>query len=217
MDQSKKRSRIIGGGAGLVLVSAAVYSVAFVEWKTEPDEEPPLIRPLKAMLIASPYTALGRKYPGKVRAHRQVDMAFHVAGPLIELHVRNGQEVAEGALLAKIDPRDFQTALDAAEAKLVEAESLWKRMERLYKDGTAQLVEYEQKKREHSVALAVAVEARKAMEDTNLRAPFAGVIANRFVETFQNVRAKQPTLSLQDVARRSQFHRKPSREKLARK
>ncbi len=40
-----------------------------------------------------------------------------------------------------------------------------------------------------------------ALEDTSLQAPFAGYIAETFVENFQNVRAKQAIVRLLDVAR----------------
>ena len=199
MAETRGKPSWIGRLFGLVLVMAAVYAVFFVEWGTTTHETPPPIRPLKTLVIESPFASMSRKLPGKVKANREVDLAFQVAGPLVELRVRSGLEVAEGELLAKIDPRDFKTALDSAEAKLTETEVLWTRMELLYKDGVAQLVEYEQKKREHSVALANAEQARKNLEDTNLRAPFAGVIANTFVENFENVQAKQQILSLQDV------------------
>jgi RND family efflux transporter MFP subunit len=43
------------------------------------------------------------------------------------------------------------------------------------------------------------VEANIQLQDTTLRAPYDGVIAQRFVEQGQNVRAKDPIVRLQDV------------------
>jgi multidrug efflux pump subunit AcrA (membrane-fusion protein) len=43
------------------------------------------------------------------------------------------------------------------------------------------------------------VEANIQLEDTTLRAPYDGVIAQRFVEQNQNVTAKQPVVKFQDV------------------
>lgn len=43
------------------------------------------------------------------------------------------------------------------------------------------------------------VEANIQLEDTTLRAPYDGVIAQRFVEQGQNVRAKDPIVRLQDI------------------
>lgn len=43
------------------------------------------------------------------------------------------------------------------------------------------------------------VEANLQLQDTTLRAPYDGVIAERFVEEGQNVRAKEPIVKFQDV------------------
>src|SRR5262245_19501427 len=43
------------------------------------------------------------------------------------------------------------------------------------------------------------VEANLQLEDTTLRAPYDGVIAQRFVELNQNIRAKEPVVRYQDV------------------
>ena len=40
-----------------------------------------------------------------------------------------------------------------------------------------------------------------ALNDTYLKAPFTGVIAKRYVENFEEVRAKQPIVSLQDISK----------------
>jgi membrane fusion protein, multidrug efflux system len=46
---------------------------------------------------------------------------------------------------------------------------------------------------------AQVVEANLQLSDTTLRAPYEGVIAQRFVEQGQSIRAKQPVLKFQDV------------------
>jgi RND family efflux transporter MFP subunit len=43
------------------------------------------------------------------------------------------------------------------------------------------------------------VEAKLRLDDSTLRAPYDGVIAQRFVEQNQNVRAKEPVVKFQDV------------------
>ena len=199
MGSSSQKSKFLGAVIGIFVAGASVFAVFFLDWGTEPPKEPPLIRPLKTMTIQSSFAALGRKFPGKVRANQEVNLAFQVAGPLVEFDVKKGDGVGKGDLLARIDPRDFQNALDAASAKFAEAKVLWVRIERLYQEDRAQQVEYEQHKRAYNVAKAVAEQATKDLEDTYLRAPFAGLIANTFVKNFQNVRAKEPILSLQDV------------------
>ena len=50
-------------------------------------------------------------------------------------------------------------------------------------------------------AVAALKIARKALDDTCLRAPFAGVVADTYVDNFQNIQAKVSVLSLQEIDR----------------
>ncbi|SKA32565.1 membrane fusion protein, multidrug efflux system [Enhydrobacter aerosaccus] len=52
-----------------------------------------------------------------------VTVAPKVAGYVIELNVEDNQRVAKGDVLARIDPRDYQTAVDSAAADLQNAEA----------------------------------------------------------------------------------------------
>ncbi len=44
-------------------------------------------------------------------------------------------------------------------------------------------------------------DARNALADTELRAPFAGVITRRYVDNYQEVQPRQPVVTLQDLSR----------------
>ena len=43
-------------------------------------------------------------------------------------------------------------------------------------------------------------QARDSLEDTSLRAPYDGIVAEQYVENFEYVQARQEILSLQDVS-----------------
>ena len=60
--------------------------------------------------------------------------------------------------------------------------------------------EVDQKRTTMEVARSRFAAARKEFEDSRLVAPFSGVIARRYVENFQNVQAKEPIVSLQDLS-----------------
>ncbi|MBK1717109.1 efflux RND transporter periplasmic adaptor subunit [Thiocystis violacea] len=55
---------------------------------------------------------------GRVEAPDRIRAAAPVAGQLLEIHVRDGERVAAGTLLARLDPRDLQPRLDKAKADL---------------------------------------------------------------------------------------------------
>ncbi len=60
---------------------------------------------------------------GTVQAFNLVNVKAQIDGPLTEIRFREGQDVKAGDVLAKIDPRPYQAALDQAVAKKQQDES----------------------------------------------------------------------------------------------
>lgn len=191
----RKLGVVIGG----VLLIAGIVAVAFVDWQPTVEVPPPPIRPVKSMVIDAGQVTAGRQYPGRVRATEQVTLAFQVNGQIIELPVAKGQDVKKGDLLARIDPRDYQNTLDAKQAQLTKTQSDLEKLTKLFEAGAANQREVTEAQAKFDMARAEVEIAQKAVDDTKLLAPFDGVIADKFVDNFQNVQAKAAILSLQDV------------------
>ncbi len=137
------------------------------------------------------------EFPGAIRASQRAEAAFEVGGRIVEFPVLEGQEVERGALLARIDDRDFVAARDADAASVKAAKADYARHEDLYANDAVSLQDLEFKRRQYEVAEATLRKSAKALEDTRLIAPFAGRVARRLVEDFENVRAKQPVVLLE--------------------
>lgn len=183
-----------------ILLSLAVFVVfmAGCGGKKEPDQAMPSVRPVKTMVIGGA-VAGRRNYPGTVQAAQRAELSFRVGGPLIELSVREGQKVSKGDLLARIDPRDFEIRLAQEQASFEKAEADYKRYQQLYEKQSVSLQDLELRKAQRDVAKAKLDDARAALNDTYLRAPFAGEVGERYVENREEVTAKQAILSLHDV------------------
>ena len=59
-----------------------------------------------------------RRYPAVLSAVKNATLSFTVGGPLIEVRTSAGDSVKKGDILMRIDPRDFQHEVDAAQARL---------------------------------------------------------------------------------------------------
>ncbi len=201
MSNPRNLVKLIGAIVGIAVMGGAVYSVFFIDWEIRATPEPPMVRPLKTMVIESPFSSAARKYPGKVRANEEVKLAFQVPGQLIEFPVKKGLDVDKGDLLGRLDPRDYENELATRQATLDAARFEYKRIEGLDKRGMAAEKELMDSKAAFESAVAALKIARKALDDTCLRAPFAGVVADTYVDNFQNIQAKVSVLSLQEIDR----------------
>jgi RND family efflux transporter MFP subunit len=172
-------------------------------------------RPIKLMIVGSNLTGQIRSLPGTVRATDRVDLAFQVSGPLIELPVREGQRVKRGDLLARIDPRDYETSLRNAKGTMARAKAAldyavaeYQRFRNVkatdagaVSDSMVHLKYTAQAVAQAGLQSAEAglAAAQDQLDYTQLRAPFSGLIARRLVDNYQEVAVKQPILSLQNM------------------
>jgi multidrug efflux system membrane fusion protein len=60
---------------------------------------------------------------GTVTPVANITVRTQISGQLVEIHFEEGQMVEKGALLAVIDPRPFQVALEQAQGQLLQAQS----------------------------------------------------------------------------------------------
>ena len=166
-----------------------------------PQVEPDVARPIKILELGGLGAGSVREFPGRVSAAQHVELAFEASGQLIEFPVREAQEVTKGQLLARLDPRDFEARRDSENAKLELARNDFERTKALFKADVSSEQQLDRAQRAYDVAKANARQAIKSFEDDAvLKAPFSGVVAKTLVENFQNVRAREPVLILQDVS-----------------
>jgi RND family efflux transporter MFP subunit len=165
------------------------------------DVTGPPPRLVETVVLGSPELPVRRQFPGEVRADQRAELAFLVHGPLVELPIQEGQFVDAGTLLARVDPRDFENERDKRQSERDEAKAQFDRIKRAFASGAVTAAERDQSRARFQVADAELALAEKRLEDTELLAPFAGRVARRFVENFQNVQAGEPILLLEDISR----------------
>jgi len=183
--------------------------------KKEEEKTEAIARPIKLMTVGTNLTGQIRSLPGTVRATDRVDLAFQVSGPLIELPVREGQRVKRGDLLARIDPRDFETSLLNAKGAMARAKAgvdyavaEYQRFRNVKATDAGAVSDSQVHLKFTAQAVAQAglqsaeaglAAAKDQLDYTQLRAPFSGLIARRLVDNYQEVAVKQPIVSLQNM------------------
>ncbi len=92
-------------------------------------EQEPVVKPVKTMVLGQSAGSGQRVFPGTVQAAQRARLSFRVSGPLTSRPVKQGQKIRKGALLAQIDPRDFETRIKNLEAQLANLQARRKAME----------------------------------------------------------------------------------------
>ncbi|MCA0914225.1 efflux RND transporter periplasmic adaptor subunit [Marinobacter nauticus] len=150
------------------------------------------------------------RFSGIVRAAQRATLTFQVSGTLKERPVELGQTVKPGDVLARLYNPALEPARDSAAARLEElrtqfeqAQREWERSSRLHQRGVVseQTLEQIAARRDSlraSMATAEAslAEATRLLEESVLKAPFAGQVEALLVERDEFVAAGQPVMRL---------------------
>jgi RND family efflux transporter MFP subunit len=169
-----------------------------------PRQEPAssqVVPPVRTLVLQEGTAQNFRRFPGEVLASRSSEMSFDVAGRLIERPAVQGMVAAKDALLARLDPENFEARLASANARLTNARDELARRRQLRDRGVISATEFDQFNTEFQVAEAAQREAQRALEDTRLVAPFDGRVARTFLNVGTSVQPKQAVLVYQDVSR----------------
>ena len=104
-----------------ILIGALTVALLSACSKPQPVAEGP--RPVMVQKLALSSVQAGALYSGEVRARYESDLAFRIAGKIIERKVDVGAVVKPGQLLARLDPSDAGLNAEAARAQLAAAQN----------------------------------------------------------------------------------------------
>ena len=141
-----------------------------------------------------------RIFPGVVQPETQVNLSFRMGGRLIQFTPGPGKPVRKGELLARLDPVLLQAAADAAKARYDEALRDYERCRILFQKNILAAADFEKKKRDLDVAEADYHNAMDDLTDSVIYAPFSGIVSNTYADNFQQVKANDVLVRLQDLS-----------------
>jgi membrane fusion protein (multidrug efflux system) len=114
--------------------------------------------------------------PGAVEAWDSLQLMAKVAGSIEEVLVTKGDQVAKGQLIARIESRDYQIALDSAKAASALAQANLARNENLRSQGISTQASLEEQQNQVRQTKAALEQAELQLSRCQLTAPMAGVI-----------------------------------------
>jgi multidrug efflux system membrane fusion protein len=167
-----------------VALLLCVITVASLGACSKAKQAPPRIVPVVAETADQQNVPLQIKAIGNVEAYNTVAIKSQINGEISEVFFREGQDVRQGRMLFRIDPRPFEAALQQAQSALVRdraqavnAQEDAKRYAALAGKGYVSVQEYD-KARTNSNALDAVVQADEAaVENARLQLEYTAIMS----------------------------------------
>jgi RND family efflux transporter MFP subunit len=159
--------------------------------------------------------AQGLPISGSLKAVNSALVKARAAGELQALTVREGDAVKAGQVIARVDDTEYrarvkqaQEQADAAKAQIDSAQRQWDNNKALVDQGFISKTALDTSwntfaaaQANHRAALAAVEMARKTLEDTVLRAPISGVVAQRLAQPGERVAVEARVIEIVDLSR----------------
>lgn len=133
---------------------------------------------------------------GETQADKSVQLAARTSGIIGQLEVKEGQQVAAGAVILRLEGEDLKAAVETAQAALAQRTQELKADEQLAKSGHMADLQLLGVRSAAAAAKAALAQAQAAADKLVLRAPFAGVVDSTAVEQGQWVQPGTPVAEL---------------------
>ena len=133
-----------------------------------------------------------------LEAEADAEVIARVGGEVERVLVEEGDRVRQGQLLAVLDGRQLRLEAAQARAQLAKAERDYRRQLELHEKGLVSAGAFDGLKFDFENLRAAYELAALQLSYTEIRAPFAGLVATRHLKVGQNVAAGAPTFRVTD-------------------
>lgn len=205
--------------SALLLGLAALAATAATGCKKPPPEAAKTAAPVDQIVSVTTVVAKEQPMPrylaltGSLTPNQSSDVAANTVGKILETKVERGSLVEKDALLVKVDPRTVALQAEeadalskASDAQAKQAQEECDRADKLFNAGAITGADYDKQKSGCTTTLlnAKAAKARvasalKGIGDTNIKAPFAGMIAERYISAGEYVTAPTKVVRLVSI------------------
>ncbi|MDY0109425.1 MAG: efflux RND transporter periplasmic adaptor subunit [Candidatus Krumholzibacteria bacterium] len=155
---------------------------------------PVVVAPVAVGSIASYYRATA-----SLEAEKQAEVLARAVGLVEAILVEEGDAVAAGQQLLRIDNDEYRFRVEQAAARTSQVAAAFERLSQMRAEQLASEQEFESARADLASAQAEEGLARLDLSYTTVVAPFAGVVTQRLVDPGQNVGAGTPLFRLAAV------------------
>ena len=187
---------------GVTALPGCAWAQVYTE--TQPEREAPEAGGALPVIVAKAIEAqdiAAVEVLGSAVALRSVTLYPAAAGEVVEVGFKAGQVVREGQILGRLEDRRQRLAVDMASARLDAARRLLARYEQTGSSGAVAGSVLDQARNELRQAEIAQAQAREALADRTVQAPFAGVVGLAEVQAGDRITTETVITTLDDRSR----------------
>ena len=183
----------------LAFVAAHFSCTATAQSPKEAPKGPPPAMPVKAAAARIAPAVDEVSAVGTLRADEAVTIRPEIAGRVVEFRFSEGQAVARGSVLVKLDQAELAAVLASSVAQAQLDKQRLERSEDLFKKGFISQQGLDESRSNYSRSLAKQQEDASKLAKTEMRASFPGVAGLRQVSEGQYVAAGTDIVRLEKI------------------
>lgn len=186
------------GRVGDALLISAVLLLAGCHAGPQETKRNPV--PVGVKVVHSGIVHSHRSYIGTVEEASSTPVGFGIGGRVTAIHVKSGQIVKAGDLLATIDSRDAANACDVAAATFEQARDGYNRAKQVYEKGSLPEIRWVEVQTRYNQARSTYEIAKRRLEDCNLYAPVGGTVERIMMEAGSHIAPGMPLMNIVDMS-----------------
>ena len=157
------------------------------------------VRSVMTVLPLNRQESAVKNFSGVVKEHSTVSLSFRTAGQIAKVCVKEGTRVRRGQLVATLDTKDYQLAVDAAQTQYDQLKNEVERLRRLHEANSLPGNDYEKATSGLEQLRIKLQNAKNQLSYTHLTAPVDGTIQKVNFEPAEMVSAGLPVMDLIDT------------------
>lgn len=163
---------------------------------SEPEELIKMVNVETEVLSSEPFNSFLRLV-GTVETSDDVQLSAEVSGKVFMHVVSEGQKVQKGQTILRIDDAKLSQEVARLEAVVAQSETTWKRVQTLYEEeNIGSEIDYLNAKYAYDQNKSALSSLSVDLENTEIIAPFTGVVETIFVEEGEMVAPGMPAIRL---------------------
>lgn len=172
-------------GKNLIFIVSATLALSACSSKEKKNETTPRIVRVETVTVAGTGIKNATTYSGTIQEGESTNLSFSTAGTIKQLKVQTGDRITQGQIIGILDDSSLKSAYEIASATLAQTQDAYNRMKILQEANSLPAIKWVDIQQKLIQAQNAVDIAKNSLDDAVLRAPFSGIIADKYADMGQ--------------------------------